>query len=175
MSETDLSDQMKNLFFFYGTLMKPEVYQNVVTQGGKKKFKPSNMSPARSFVVGYSRHPVLHPNFDYPGMMSCCEIYPKNSHQCHEYKVVGLLCHVPSQSYQRRLDIFEGEDYEVATVNVELMDEADQKIFGTKTILAKTYLWRKGAKFLDIDKPWAFEAWELKSFETFVKLYNANP
>ncbi|OIW30380.1 hypothetical protein CONLIGDRAFT_632439 [Coniochaeta ligniaria NRRL 30616] len=103
------SDEDTHCAFFYGTLMAPEVFFSVCYNNQEVPAEIAKRHTFTSAILhGYCRRRVKY--VDYPG------ITPDEKHQVFGTYATGL-----TDANVRKLDIFEGDQYERRTVKVKLL------------------------------------------------------
>jgi gamma-glutamylcyclotransferase (GGCT)/AIG2-like uncharacterized protein YtfP len=126
--------------FFYGTLMAPQVLHRVChgsTSPSNPIYATHNFKTTPAILPDHRRHRVK--NADYPAVLS---------HQGSSVRgtcVTGL-----TDADVWRLDIFEGDEYEL------LVDGKDE---GGEEVEAETYVWVAGEERLEAQE-WDFEEFQ---------------
>lgn len=126
-------------YFFYGTLMDPDVTQEVLLQ------PLSDFTPRPGRLFGYRR--VYVAGASYPSLV----LDP-------EAAVDGLLVSNIKQLDASRLSRFEGHEYQVRLLSVQATNG--------ETAEARVFLAKPSVK--TIDKPWLFDTWCLNEKERFL-------
>ena len=121
--------------FCYGTLMAPEVMQILL----------GRVPPQQSAVLlgSFRRHPVL--NFVYPGL-----IRAKGDLSTGQQGIQGVLYRDLTENELKRLDYFEGSDYEKISCDVETIEENEK-------VTTQLYLWINPSSELDLTRTWSYE------------------
>ncbi|KAG2035248.1 hypothetical protein BDR03DRAFT_993460 [Suillus americanus] len=103
---------MVSAFFFYGTLMHPEILKRVIGNDGSQL----QMCPA--LLLDYTRHQVK--NEDYPGILPYSQsraMFDRDLNS-EEKSVRGCLVTGLSDEDVRLLDVFEGDQYTRELISV---------------------------------------------------------
>lgn len=134
----------------YGTT-EPETWQKALT----------TVRPA--LLQGYRRHKVKHA--DYPAIL------PHDASSVRGSLVTGLL-----DEDIRRLDIFEGDEYDRQEISVlalkdtaldEVIDESKLSEYVTDTVRAETYVWIAGSHQLESEE-WDFEEFKREKMYAWI-------
>lgn len=74
-------------------------------------------------------------------------------------RVTGVLCLVSEPIWQKRLDMFEGQEYarEVVTASMQTGGDWDGDAAQSQDVEAYAYIWVHGEQYLDTDKEWSTE------------------
>lgn len=128
-----------NTLFFYGTLMHPSILSRVIHGPSNPTFNATTtyVQTCLAILPGYSRRHVR--KADYPA------IIPDSN-----TAVRGTLARNLTDADVRRLDIFEGDEYARAPVEVQTMP-------GGETVAAHTYVWIAPESRLE-ESEWDFDA-----------------
>ncbi|MEX2311639.1 MAG: gamma-glutamylcyclotransferase family protein [Rhodospirillales bacterium] len=132
-------------YFFYGTLMDPEVVREVLGR------PLSGCSPQSAMLAGFKRVSVA--DVTYPALTP-----DPDSH------VDGLMVSKISELEASRISRYEGNDYTVQVFDVMLGDGAVEK--------ARVFLPKKSLNLTDI--PWDFERWQKQDKKRFLKNIHRN-
>lgn len=144
--------------FTYGSLMFPGVWRRVV-HGDYRRVQGS--------LVGFSRHPV--DGETYPGVRAQAG-----------GRVEGVVYFDVDASDLRRLDVFEGDEYERKTVAVRVEGIVDPAVgdglaagMGGGPVRAEVYVYRDLARLRDGD--WSQDRFEREGMTRFRERYLASP
>ncbi|KAK9688268.1 hypothetical protein K7432_014463 [Basidiobolus ranarum] len=145
-------------FFFYGTLMSPEVIFRVIsnlhssTELSKLKFTPA-------ILKGYKRRQVVGAK------------YPAIFQSTHDL-VEGMVVSGFSEDDKRLLDVYEGDQYSRHSVQVETVAQPGSKLLETpyiasENLVVETYVWKYGSDGLS-HLDWDFKEFVNKSLTKWV-------
>lgn len=150
--------------FFYGTLMSPTVLHSVLQV---QTHTPTTHTVTPAILPSHARHRVK--SAPYPG------IIPTSP----EHSVRGTLVSNLTDADMKRLDAFEGDEYErrkvrVRLVQVPLKDDgvAETRVKGEegveREVEAETYIWIAGVDQLE-DGEWDFDQFVKDNMGTFLR------
>ncbi len=132
-------------YFFYGTLMDPEVAREILGR------PLSGCSPAQGILPGYKR--VCVEGASYPAI----KLDP-------DHHVDGLVVSRISELEAFRLKRYEGSDYDMLSLGIQVLDSVIEnvRVFTPKETLKLT------------DTPWDFKRWQSEDKKRFLKAIQRN-
>ncbi|TGZ79512.1 hypothetical protein EX30DRAFT_109658 [Ascodesmis nigricans] len=127
-------------FFFYGTLMSSAILNRVIYGPSPPRYSYLRIQPA--ILPEFTRRKVQ--GADYPG------IVPAPGSSVKGTFVIGLR-----EDHVRKLDFFEGDDYERRNVPVKVLNEEGGEEEGEE-VQAEAYVWIAGVEGLR-EEEWSYE------------------
>jgi hypothetical protein len=129
---------MRRTFFFYGTLLDPDVRALVMGTGA-----PAALEPAT--LVGWRR--LTHPNATYPMIVPAADV-----------TVAGAIARDLAPPAVSRLIVYEGTDYTIAAVEVQLRDGG--------AVAAELFV--PAGRVVGTGKPWDLAAWQRRHKRRYI-------
>ncbi|ORY96568.1 Butirosin biosynthesis, BtrG-like protein [Syncephalastrum racemosum] len=136
---------MSSAAFFYGTLMSPDVHTRVIcglsSSETAKQRKLETLVFRPAILKGHRRYALK--GLDYPGVIRTDK---------EEDQVLGVVCEGLLPGDVKRLDAFEGDEYERRPATVHIADNEDIQVD------CQVYIWTAGNHHLEAHD------WELEGF-----------
>ena len=148
--------------------MAPEVMQTLIGR------LPTSAHPALLCGPGpFRRHPVR--NHVFPGLVRAASVAEADSgggreQQQQQQRVRGILYCDLSDDEMRRLDWFEGDEYDKIACEVELLDGDGSDQTTTRTVVStQVYLWSDSVAELDLSRPWSYETFRENDLAAYLE------
>jgi len=137
--------------------MAPEVMQTLLDR--VPPFQPAQLRGA------FRRHPVRHQLF--PGLVRASDDETTISQQ--QQPVQGVLYRNLSVNEMKRLDWFEGDEYEKIACHVDVMIDDNGSNGSDAPVATHVYLWTNPVTELDLTQPWSYQRFRQHHLEAYLE------